>query len=93
MRPVPVGAKGSFTLVVRPEHLVFHASEQQVQNRLTCCITDKIFQGNSFLVYLRLSDDSTIMVRGVDRRVFDNLEMREPIEIGWHVNMAQLVSA
>ena len=90
---MPLRSGDRALIVVRPEHLVFHASEQQVQNRLTCCITDKIFQGNSFLVYLRLSDDSTIMVRGVDRRVFDNLEMREPIEIGWHVNMAQLVSA
>ena len=80
-------------VVVRPEHLVLHPDKSQMRNRLSCRVTDKIFQGNSFLVYLQLGDGSTIVSRGIDRQIFDNLDSKDPVEIGWQADMARLVSA
>jgi spermidine/putrescine transport system ATP-binding protein len=79
-------------VVVRPEHLVFDTRDQQIENRLSCRVDDKIFQGNSFLVYLRLSNDSTAIVRGVDRQIFDSLSLGGIVRIGWRTDMARLVS-
>jgi spermidine/putrescine transport system ATP-binding protein len=79
-------------LAVRPEHLVISAVRNSSDNVLICQVADKVFLGNSFLLHLRLGRDVALMARGVDRELFDSLELGGEVAVSWRPDQARLVA-
>ncbi len=66
-RPMPAGE--SLALMVRPErvHLVGENDSTPEQNVFRGCVSEFVYQGDSFLMYAILRDGSEIAVRGAMR--------------------------
>jgi spermidine/putrescine ABC transporter ATP-binding subunit len=79
-------------LAVRPEHLVISAVRNSSDNVLICQVADKVFLGNSFLIHFRLGRDVALMARGVDRELFDSLELGGDVAVSWRPDQARLVT-
>ena len=65
-RPVP--ADGKIALMLRPERV--HIVKEDIageDNHFEGCVTDVVYQGESYLLYAALSDGSEVAVRGANR--------------------------
>jgi hypothetical protein len=65
----------------------------QSDNALKCSVADKVFLGNSFLVHLRLGNDLVLIARGIDRALFDSLELGSVISASWLAEHCRMVTA
>jgi len=83
----PASSQKSQMLVVRPERLeVLVDGQGKDLNCLNGTVTDRIFQGESFLFHVTLHNEVTIAVRSASRRVLMAAfpDIGQPIRIGLH---------
>jgi len=83
----PEPGAGRRLLVVRPEKLeVLPDGEDRGLNCLDGTVTDRIFQGESFLLYVKLAGGAAITVRSPSRResMVAAPEVGSPIRLGLH---------
>jgi spermidine/putrescine transport system ATP-binding protein len=83
---------GPALVAVRPEHLVVGEGPLGVGNVLGCEIEDKVFLGDSFVIYLRTGDGCTLTVRGTDRLLLDALPRGGRVNVGWQPGASRLVA-
>lgn len=78
-------------LALRPEHIVLDVLPLDTENVLGGTVEDKVFLGSSFLVYLKVGGETSLVVRNVDRRLFDALEPGHPVHVGWQVEHGSIL--
>ena len=79
-------------LALRPEHLVLDVAPLHTENVLVGTVEDKVFLGSSFLVYLKLGGETSLVVRNVNRQLFDTLERGHPVQVGWQIEHGSILS-
>ena len=79
-------------LAIRPEQLAFDfVGGGQSANRLSAVISDKMFLGNAFSIFLRVSPELQLLARGTDRELFDRLAPGATVEVGWKPEHGRIV--
>jgi spermidine/putrescine transport system ATP-binding protein len=78
-------------VALRPEQLMIADAGSGLSNRLSAHITDKVFLGNAFTLYLQVNPNLSLLARGTDRELFDRLSVGQAVVVGWRPEHGRIV--
>lgn len=87
----PIPSADTLQLMIRPERIVICDGPQAGLNTFSATTTGVVYQGDSYLLHARLSDDTLIALRGPMRGTADLPEPGQAITLGLAPNDTVLI--